>query len=41
MKRNLLIRIAAVLMFLHTAGHTFGVFGSKPATPTVAPGKGW
>ncbi|HVU94617.1 MAG TPA: hypothetical protein VHE34_05300 [Puia sp.] len=36
MKRSLLIRIAAVLMFLHTAGHTFGVFGGKPATPTVA-----
>lgn len=36
MKRNLLIRIAAVLMFLHTVGHTFGVFGSKPATPAVA-----
>lgn len=36
MKRSLLIRIASVLMFLHTAGHTFGVFGSKPATPTIA-----
>jgi hypothetical protein len=36
MKRSLLIRIAAVLMLLHTAGHTFGVFGSKPATPTIA-----
>jgi len=36
MKRNLLIRIAAVLMLLHTVGHSFGVFGSKPATPAVA-----
>lgn len=36
MKRKLLIRIAAVLMFLHTIGHTFGVFGSKKApNPTI------
>jgi hypothetical protein len=36
MKRSLLIRIAAVLIFLHTVGHTFGVFGSKPPTPAIA-----
>ncbi|HEY4335989.1 MAG TPA: hypothetical protein VGM89_08830 [Puia sp.] len=36
MKRSILIRIAAVLMFLHTVGHTFGVFGSKPPTPAIA-----
>jgi hypothetical protein len=35
MKRSILIR-TAVLMFLHTVGHTFGVFGSKPPTPAIA-----
>lgn len=36
MKRNILIRIAAVLIFLHTVGHSFGVFASKPPTPSIA-----
>lgn len=36
MKRSHFIRIAAVLMFLHTIGHTFGVFGSKAPNPTIA-----
>ena len=36
MKRSLFIRIAAILIFLHTVGHCFGVFGSKPSNPTIA-----
>jgi hypothetical protein len=36
MKRNLLIRIAAVLLFLHTVGHSFGMFASKPPNSTIA-----
>jgi len=36
MKRSHLIRIAAALMFLHTVGHSFGVFGSKAPNPTIA-----
>lgn len=36
MKRSHLIRIAAILMFLHTVGHCFGVFGSKAPNPTIA-----
>jgi len=36
MNSKILIRIAAALMFLHTIGHTFGVFGSKKApNPTI------
>ncbi|SHM40640.1 LIC_13387 family protein [Mucilaginibacter sp. OK098] len=31
MKPKLLLRIAAVLMFLHTIGHSFGAFSSKKA----------
>jgi hypothetical protein len=36
MKPKLLIRIAAVLMFLHMVGHSFGVLGSRKApNPTI------
>ena len=36
MKAKLLLRIAAVLMFLHTMGHTLGAFSWKTApNPTV------
>jgi len=35
MKPKLPIRIAAVLMFLHTAGHTFGVFSRSVPNATI------
>jgi hypothetical protein len=38
MKPKLLLRIAAILMFLHTIGHTFGALGWKKAPNAAVAG---